>query len=270
MSSKVDAEHGYFRTSDGVRLHYLEAGKGDPIVFVPGWTVPAWSWGPQIGHFGKTNHVIALDPRSQGDSDQPTEGHYPDRRARDIKELIEAKHLGRVIVVDHSGAVTEQLAYVEQFGTGSLAGLVFVDQEFGPYEADPAMIRTIRACGTGRRAFLDQLAGWFFKKPTPTGYQKEFFDACMKTPTNTAVALIATRFGLDYRPTVAKLDIPVLFVCQPQFCETGEWLKRALPGARVEIFEDAGHYLFLDDPDRFNAVVDEFAREALRHAAKPV
>jgi non-heme chloroperoxidase len=262
--SKVDAKSGYFSTSDGVRLHYLEAGKGDPIVFVPGWTVPAWSWEPQIRHFAKTNHVVALDPRSQGESERPTEGHYPERRAKDIKELIEAKHLGRAVVVGHSLAVTEELAYVEQFGTGSLAGLVFIDQGFGPYEADPQMIGIIRACGGNRRAFLDQLGGWFFKKPTPPGYQKQLFDACMKTPANTAVALLASRFGMDFRPAVAKLDIPVLFVAQPQFRETGEWLKKNLSSARVEVFEDAGHCLFIDDADRFNALLDEFARDAFR------
>ena len=39
----------YFVTSDGVRLHYLEAGPstGHTIVFVPGWTMPAWIWQPQ-------------------------------------------------------------------------------------------------------------------------------------------------------------------------------------------------------------------------------
>ena len=32
---------GFFRTSDGIRIHYLEAGSGRPIVFIPGWTMPA-------------------------------------------------------------------------------------------------------------------------------------------------------------------------------------------------------------------------------------
>lgn len=265
--SKVDAKSGYFRTSDGVRLHYLEAGKGDPIVFVPGWTVPAWSWAAQINHFAKTNHVIALDPRSQGESDRPTEGHNPERLARDIKELIEAKHLGRVVLVGHSLAVTEQLAYAQQFGTGSLAGLVLVDQGFGTYD-DPQMVGIIRSSSAGRRALLEQSGGWFFKKPTPPGYQKQLFDACMKTPTNSAVALLASRLGMDFRPTVAKLDIPVLFVAQPQFREAGEWLTNNVPSSRVEIFEDAGHCVFIDDADRFNALLDEFARDALRATGK--
>ena len=43
----------YFKTSDGVRIHYLEAGSGQPIVFIPGWTMPAWIWQKQIDTFSK-------------------------------------------------------------------------------------------------------------------------------------------------------------------------------------------------------------------------
>jgi len=40
----VEAKSGFFTTSDGVKLHYLEAGQGPAIVFVPGWTMPGWIW----------------------------------------------------------------------------------------------------------------------------------------------------------------------------------------------------------------------------------
>ena len=64
------AQSRFFVTSDGVRLHYLEAGprRGHTIVFVPGWTMPAWIWQPQIARFLARYHVVAFDPRGQGDS----------------------------------------------------------------------------------------------------------------------------------------------------------------------------------------------------------
>ena len=71
-----DCKSRYFVTSDGVRLHYLEAGPqlGHTIVFVPGWTMPAWIWRPQIQAFARRYHVVAFDPRGQGDSDAPAVG----------------------------------------------------------------------------------------------------------------------------------------------------------------------------------------------------
>lgn len=68
---------GFVTTSDGVGLHYLESGSGPSILFVPGWTMPAEIWEPQMRHFWARYRVVAMDPRSQGASDRPTEGHYP-------------------------------------------------------------------------------------------------------------------------------------------------------------------------------------------------
>ena len=88
MSSSLGAAEvrgGFFTTSNGVRLHYLEAGRGPSLVFEPGWTMPADIWQPQIDYFSRSYHVVALDPRSQGESQKVTEGHSIERRAGDIK-----------------------------------------------------------------------------------------------------------------------------------------------------------------------------------------
>src|SRR5579864_5701780 len=79
-----------FVTSDGVRLHYLEAGppNGHTLVFIPGWTMPAWIWISQIQYFSPRYHVIAFDPRGQGDSGVPATGYEPIRRGQDISELL--------------------------------------------------------------------------------------------------------------------------------------------------------------------------------------
>ena len=51
----------YFTTSDGVKLHYLQAGQGPrTIVLVPGWTMPAWIWERQIADLSQQFRVIAI------------------------------------------------------------------------------------------------------------------------------------------------------------------------------------------------------------------
>src|SRR5207253_9838612 len=87
----------WFVTSDSVRLHYLSGGSGPTIVFVPGWTMPAEIWEPQLRYFVRSHRVIALDPRSQGASDRVSEGNFVDRRAQDVHELL--RHLGAQPVV---------------------------------------------------------------------------------------------------------------------------------------------------------------------------
>ena len=43
----------FFKTSDGVRIHYLESGSGRPIVFIPGWAMPGSIWQKQMDAFSK-------------------------------------------------------------------------------------------------------------------------------------------------------------------------------------------------------------------------
>ena len=88
-SAQTAPKSRFFTTSDGVRIHYLEAGKGPAIVFIPGWQMPGWIWEKQMAHFSAKYRVIAVDPRSQGESDKPADGNYPERRARDYKELVD-------------------------------------------------------------------------------------------------------------------------------------------------------------------------------------
>src|SRR5205809_3800769 len=64
--------------------------------------MPAWIWDPQFKYFADHFHVVALDPRSQGDSDKPTDGNSCERRAQDIRELLEHLKLDRVVLVGWS------------------------------------------------------------------------------------------------------------------------------------------------------------------------
>ncbi len=96
--AQAEPRSGHFTTSDGVTLHYLEAGAGSALVFVPGWTMPAWIWEHQIRRFAQDHRVIAFDPRGQGASDKPSFGYDHTRRARDIGELL--AHLDTDVLVD--------------------------------------------------------------------------------------------------------------------------------------------------------------------------
>src|SRR5438094_26826 len=89
------ARDAQFTTTDGVRLHIIEAGPATArtIVFVPGWTMPAWIFQAQMQYFATQYHVVALDPRGQGSSEIAPSGYGQNRRGQDIAELIAA--LGR-------------------------------------------------------------------------------------------------------------------------------------------------------------------------------
>ena len=255
-----------FTTSDGVKIHYLESGTGPIILFVPGWTMPAEIWQPQIEYFSKKYHVVAVDPRSQGASDKPAEGNYPGRRAQDYKELID--HLGGspVVMVGWSLAVHEALTYVEMFGTDKLSGLVLVDLNvYTPStqeerESRYAMLHNFQA---DRKQFAATFVRGMYHKPQPEQYLESVTAASLKTPTNSAVAMLAElAVKNDLRPALPKLNIPVLAAMTENNRSAAELITSSVPGSQAEVFEDAGHCLFVDDADRFNTELDNFLKKA--------
>ncbi len=260
-SANPEAKSGYFTTSDGVRLHYLEAGSGPAIVFVPGWMNPAWIWEPQIRYFSKTSRVVALDPRSQGESEQVTEGHYPERRSQDIKELMDHLQLPPAVLVGFSMGVPEVLTYVSQFGTEKLRGVVLVDQPISQFLDIEQFVWFVKMLNTDRRQMLDQFLPIAFKKPQPEEYIEKVRAAALKIPANTAIALLAGYMGRDLRPVLEKLDKPVLYTITKSLESQGEMRKTKLPSARVELFPEAGHVIFADETDRFNAILEDFVED---------
>src|SRR6266568_2552389 len=256
------AKSDFFKTSDGIRIHYLEAGSGRPIVFIPGWTMPAWIWQPQIDQFSKKYHVVAVDPRSQGESDKPAYGHLPETRARDYKELVDHLGLKQPVLVGWSMACGELAKYAEQFGTDNVAGIVLVDGYLSE-KASPEMTAGISGwmnqLQQDRQKQADGFVRSMFKKPQTDDYLKRVVDASVQVPADTAVVLIYNMINVkDFAPGLARMTRPVLFAYQPESQLSADFLKSKLGDKlKLERFDGDGHALFVDDPDKFNHVLKE-------------
>lgn len=258
---------GFVMAEDGVKIHYLEAGAGPPILFVPGWTMPAWIWEKQIAHFAKAHRAIAMDPRSQGESSSAAEGLYTAARARDIKAVVDQLKLAPVVLVGWSMAAAELAAYVDQFGTGSLVGLVFVDSGAGlDYDPKtfPNILQWVPGFQKDRRKWTQDFArsNYLFAKPQPEEYLQRLTNAMLQARTDSALAIWLGYFASDYRNALPKIDKPALIVVAAQglFVNTCREMQRHVSGSRLEVFENVGHALFVDDPERFNALLDTFIR----------
>jgi microsomal epoxide hydrolase len=253
-----------FKTSDGVKIHYLEAGSGKPIVLIPGWTMPAWIWEKQIGELSKKYHVVAVDPRSQGESDKPTYGHLPDTRARDYKELVDHLGLKSPVLVGWSMACGELVMYAKEFGTDNVGGLVLVDGLLSD-KPMPAMFGGMSGwmnqLQQDRQKNADGFVRSMYKKPQSEEYLKRVIDASTAVPADTAVVLIYNMLAVNDFSGFDKMNKPVLFIYEPGLQQTADFVKAKFGDKiRLEKFEDAGHALFVDDADRFNHLIDDFVQ----------
>jgi microsomal epoxide hydrolase len=258
-----DVTDHYFQTSDGVRLHYLEAGQqaGHTLVFVPGWTMPAWIWMPQIRAFSRRYRVIAFDPRGQGDSAVPATGYEPERRGRDIAELIARLGGPPVVVVGWSLGVLDTLAAIHVAGDRNLAGLVLVDNSVGeeppppPYRPGPRRVGPPPTHPLAMKAFVRAM----FRRPQPPSYLERLTEATLHTPVDASRRLLSYPEPRSYwKEAVYAAKVPLLYAIRPRWVAQGENLMRNRPNTQMEVFTDAGHALFIDDAARFNSVTEDF------------
>lgn len=261
-------DSGFFTSSDHVRLHYLDAGRGTTLVLVPGWTMPAQIWMPQIRYFAQRFRVVALDPRAQGESQVATSGYDSERRAQDIKELLDTLHLKAVVLVGWSLGVLESLTYVRLFGTDRLRALVLVDNSVGeepPPSFDPTFLERLQR---DRRATTEQFVKGMYRNAQNEDYYQRIIDQALRTPTAAAVKLLQSPYPRHvWRDILYTVDKPTFYMVTERFKEQALNVKRRQPQVRVAVFEDAGHALFVDEPERFNTLLEAFIDELAQPTA---
>jgi microsomal epoxide hydrolase len=260
-------------TSDGVRLRVLEAGPAhaggaEPVLaFVPGWSMPAAIWGRQLQRLGETRRVAALDPRGQGDSDVPTGGFDIDRRADDVSEFI--AHCGRAVLIGWSLGALEALHFVHRHGADRLAGLVLVDSSVGEEPAPPPAGDFLESLQRDRRATVERFVREMFRSPLSDEELVTLTDTALRMPLDASLSLFPRSMPREHWRDIARaFRKPLLYVVTGQFAAQAKNLLRQRPGTRVEIFEAAGHALFVDDPDRFNQLLLAFVDELVLDRAR--
>ncbi len=261
------AESRYMTTSDGVKLHYIEAGRGQTMVLVPGWTMPAWIWQRQIDHFSRSYRVIALDPRGQGDSAIPATGYDHRRRGQDIGELIASLGPAPVLLVGWSLGVLDSLAYVHESGDGRLAGLVLIDNSIGE---DPPPAPPAQPMKPGpklpREVMMRNFVRGMFARPQPAAWLDRLTETCLRTPDPAAKALLAYPVPRTYwKEAVYATQRPVLYLVRPKFEGQAGNLAAHHKTAETVVLRDAGHALFVDRAEQFNDLLGGFIKRRIWH-----
>ena len=104
-----------FAEVNGVRLHYLIAGKGDPVVLLHGYAETSHMWLPLIAKLADKHTVIAPDLRGFGQSSAPADGYTKAAMAQDIHALVKSLNYDRIRLVGHDIGLMVAYAYAAQY-----------------------------------------------------------------------------------------------------------------------------------------------------------
>jgi pimeloyl-ACP methyl ester carboxylesterase len=88
-------------TANGIRQHYLDAGRGAPVVLLHGFPETNFAWRFQIPVLAEHFRVIAPDLRGYGETDKPAGGYDKRNMARDLRELLRELGIEKIALVGH-------------------------------------------------------------------------------------------------------------------------------------------------------------------------
>lgn len=253
-----------FITSDHIRLHYTESGTATApmVIFIPGWTMPAWIFAPQIRALSPHYHVIAFDPRGQGSSQIAPSGYNQFRRGQDIAELIAHLNTHHAVIIGWSLGVLDTLAYLHQYGDSNIAGLVLVDNSVGENPPPmPAPAPRHPGPPPSHAAYMRAFVASMFHTPQQPAYLNRLAAATLRLPEPDARALLEYSVPRSYwREAIFATTKPVLYLVRPHLSGQAQNLLIDRPNTQIAIFPHAGHALFVDDPTRFNALLAQFLK----------
>jgi microsomal epoxide hydrolase len=110
---------------------------------------------------------------------------------------------------------------------------------------------------------VDRFVRGMFAHPRPEAEIERIKQAALKMPLDGAIALLSYPFPREHWRNIARsFAKPLCYCVTSRYLEQARNLQRERPATRVEWFEHAGHALFVDEPERFNRVISDFAQSA--------
>ena len=268
-----------FADVNGVRLHYLVAGKGDPVVLLHGYAETSHMWLPLIAKLADKHTVIAPDLRGFGQSSAPPDGYAKAAMAQDIHALVRKLGYDHIRLVGHDIGLMVAYAYAAQYPT-EVDRLVLMEA-FLPGVGDWNSVfllrdlwhfhfygKTALALVTGReRIYLDHFWNDFAADPKKSLSEKdrEFYAKAYAQPGHMAAGMEVFRAfpgdAEDFaRFSKNKLTMPLLVLSGekaggPFLIEQGKMVATNVEGVLVK---GAGHWLMEEAPDQVIPKLVEF------------
>jgi len=265
------------------RLHYVDEGAGEPILFVHG--TPTWSfdWRHLIAALAPSHRCVAPDLIGFGHSERPRDFAYtPEAHAAVLAEFVEKLGLERftLVVHDFGGPIALPLALRDH---SPVARLVLINTWAWSFEDDRDMRGKAALAGSSFGRFLYRWANFSLRVITPSAYgdrrkltpeiHRQLLDRFPDRESRGTVLWTLARsllgssahYNALWRGREALRRVPALIVWglrDPAFPPRylARW-REALPGARVVELAGAGHWPHEEEPVAVAEALGAFLRE---------
>ena len=240
----------------GCKTRVLETGSGDPVLVLHGWGGRIESMSPVLRCLSEAFRVIAIDLPGFGDSSQPVDVWGTPEYARHVGDVMDELLIDRAHFVGHSFGAKVAL-YLAAWRPGYVGKLV-VQGSSGLLSAPTARVRLKRIASRGGR-LVGRLgrSGERVKRSLYRRIQsRDYEEAGPLRP------ILVKVVNEDLAPLLPSVQSSTLLVWGTQDDAVplahGRRMESLLPDAGLIPFEGAGHFAYLEEPERFCRIVRHF------------
>jgi pimeloyl-ACP methyl ester carboxylesterase len=241
-------------------LNMDSRGSGDtPILFLHSFAGDCTHWAPVLEALAPRRRVVAFDFSGHGTS-PAVRGRYSIRRlAQDVLAVANAQNLEQFVLVGHSmGALVA--AEFAAAAPQRVKKLILVDAPPAPGAMPADALRKLReSLSQDPYATIEQFwqQGPFIGARPET--ERRLLSAMRRLARNAAIELTDDTLTYDARITLRQYDGPKYAIVTPAN-DTPLSLQHAVPDVEYAVIEGTGHWIHLDRPAEFIAVLERLLR----------
>ena len=263
---------------EGVRLNYVEQGMGDEmIVLAHGWSHASGVWREVLELLPKEYHAYALDHRGHGESEKPG-GYDLAQFAGDIYAFSRKLGIEKFTYVGHSmgGPIGMRLALDHPEVLKALV-LVAPSPAHG-VELTPDAMAMMQSMGftdvtTAVKSMFSspEMTRFFmatmFATPPTEERLNELLDYSLAMDPKAVDGCWAWLMSPGLEPRLGEISVPTLIIAGVKDTISLDAIRRTangIKGCRLEVFEDSGHVLHIENPKRFVDLLTRFIEDTGR------
>jgi len=257
---------GSVKAPDGVEIHYAAAGNGEPaLVFVHCWSCDLSYWSGQAAHFAKSRRIVAIDLAGHGESGRERQRYTVEAFGADVKAVVDALGLKRVVLVGHSmgGPVILEAA---RLMPEKVAALVPIDtlgrvgEKISP-EEKRALLDPMRAdFAAATRKFVRD---FMFTPKSDPALADRIAQDMSAAPKEVAVSALESLADYDEAVALAAIKAPLRLINADRWPTDLAAARKYKPDVQLAVMPGVGHFPMLEDPAEFNRLLERALKDLL-------
>lgn len=286
LSDVEGLEIGSFKTNDGVCLSYWKAGKGTPLIFVPGWSSNGAEYINLIYLLKEHFEVYVLDQRNHGLSEKLYFENHISRLSADLNDFINALGIDKAHICGWSMGCSVTWGYIDLYGDDKINKLIFIDEAPSIYchsdwtqeerikagaftNSAERMIALFTKAEPVSRLIVDtDLFDHYVTESAPAFENSHLFAEELVPPVMESLKHVQFNHIMnDWRDVISnKIHKPTLVVSGEfsNWVESQRWIADTVTDGRAIIYtkeEHGDHFLHLKEPVKFSEQIKSFLQD---------